>query len=217
LGARPRQVEREAKMTEVRASCGPILVAEDDAGVAELLAATFDGAGYDVLLVASGREAVAAARREAPAAAVLDVQLPDLSGYEVCRALRADFGDELPILFLSGHRTDACDRVAGLLLGADDYVVKPFAPDELLARVRVLLRRVATSSPRPVRRHPELTRRETEILQLLAHGLDQAEIARRLVISPKTVGTHIERILGKLAVRSRAQAVAVAYRDALVA
>src|SRR5262245_23877237 len=79
--------------------------------------------------------------RETPELVVLDVQLPEMSGYEICRELREEFGEGLPILFVSGFRTEALDRVAGLLVGADDYLVKPFAPDELIGRVRALTRR----------------------------------------------------------------------------
>jgi DNA-binding NarL/FixJ family response regulator len=115
-------------------------------------------------------------------------------------------------MFVSGERTESYDRVAGLTIGADDYLAKPFEPDELLARLRGLLRRCgATSFVSP------LTRREQEVLSLLADGLDQDEIARRLVISRKTVGSHIERILAKLGAHSRAEAVALAYKLQLVA
>jgi DNA-binding NarL/FixJ family response regulator len=165
---------------------GPILIAEDDEAVAELLRGLVEAAGYDAVVATSGDEAL--------------------------HELRRMHGPALPILIVSGDRTESYDRVAGLLLGADDYLVKPFAPDELLVRVRSLMRR---SAPAAVSR-VSLTSREFEVLTLLSDGLDQTAIAERLVISPKTVGTHIERILGKLGARSRAQAVAIAYRDALV-
>jgi DNA-binding NarL/FixJ family response regulator len=100
------------------------------------------------------------------------------------------------------------------LLGADDYLVKPFEIDELLALMLRRRRRVAdgpTSSG-----GAELTRRQLEVLRLLAEGLDQTEIGARLVISPKTVGAHIEHIFVKLGVHSRAEAVAFAYRLKLV-
>ena len=114
-------------------------------------------------------------------------------------------------MFVSGERVEPCDRVAGLLLGADDYVVKPFAPDELIARVRRLVVRSASDEPGALR--SKLTRREQEVLQLLASGLTQPEIARELVISSSTVASHIEHILDKLGVHSRAQAVALALRS----
>jgi len=92
-------------------------------------------------------------------------------------------------------------------------LVKPVAPDELLIRIERLLRRRAPIAP-PIA--AKLTGRELEVLTLLADGLSATEIAAQLVISPKTVSTHIERILGKLGVRSRAQAIALAYRRELV-
>jgi len=159
---------------------------------------------------ATGEAALDAAQAGPPALVVLDVQLPGMSGYEVCRALRAAHGNSVRILFLSGARTEHLDRVAGLLLGGDDYLVKPFAPDELLARVHVLLRHTHPPSRARVR---GLTPRELDVLRLLADGLDQKAVAARLVISPNTVATHIEHILGKLGARSRAHAVSLALSD----
>lgn len=127
-----------------------------------------------------------------------------------CRELRDRLGAALPVLFVSGTKVDAIERVAGLLVGGDDYLVKPFGVDELVARVRATARRAAGNGETRA-----LTRREREILGLLADGLTQAEIAERLVISPTTVRTHIEHILPKLRIHSRAQAVAVAFRDGL--
>jgi DNA-binding NarL/FixJ family response regulator len=141
----------------------------------------------------------ALARESAPALVVLDVNIPGVSGYEICRRLREEFGGGLPILFLSGSRTESFDRVAGFLVGGGDYLVKPFSPDELVARVQKLTgRSQAQMSPAASR----LTKRELEVLGLLAEGKSQAQIARALVISPKTVGTHIEHILSKLGVRA---------------
>ena len=178
-----------------------------------MLAVVFRRAGYEVCEAANGEGALETAGSEHLTLVVLDVCLPGISGYEVCHELKAEFGEKLPIILMSGQRIESLDRVAGLLVGADDYLVKPFAPDELLIRVRKLIRRAA---PIVAAATPRLTTRELEVLRLLADGLGQAEIAKRLFISTKTVATHIDHILSKLGVRSRAQAVALAFRDQLV-
>ena len=188
----------------------PILIVDDDPTMRELLSGLLDQAGLPTRQVASGEEALADARRQRPRLVLLDVRLPGVSGYEVCRELRQRFGEQLPIVFVSGERVEPFDRTAGLLLGADDYVVKPFAPDELIARVRRLVARVTTPAEKTDR--PKLTRREGEVLHLLADGLAQPEIAQELVISSKTVSSHIQHILAKLGVHSRAQAVAAVHR-----
>lgn len=195
------------------ARCGPVLVVDDDDSLRELITDLLCQAGYAVRAVASGTEAVRIGDVEEPMLAILDVCLPGLSGYEVCRRLRERYGNAVPILFVSGERTEPVDRVAGLLLGGDDYLVKPFAPDELLARVGSLLRR---REPAQHEHAPALTPREQQVLQLLARGLPNAEIARRLVISPKTVGTHIAHIYEKLGVRSRVGALTASYRHELL-
>lgn len=179
---------------------------EDRANVARLL----ESAGYRVFQVSGGDEALAIAREERLSVAILEIPLPVLSGYEVCRALKSELGSHFPVLFLSGRRTESYDRVAGLMVGADDYLVKPYAPDELLARVRMLH---ARSEPLLGLARADLTPRENEVLGLLAKGLRQQEIAAHLTISPKTVGTHIERVLRKLGVHSRVQAVALVLRE----
>lgn len=194
-------------------NCGPILVVDDDEPLRNLLTELLGHAGYASRAVGSGNEAVQALEQERPALAVLDVCLPDLSGYEVCRRIRALYGDRVPVLFISGVRTEPVDRVAGLLIGGDDYVVKPFSPDEMLARVAALLRRTSRRLPDDA---PVLTPREHEVLGLLAQGLAPAEIAERLVISRRTVGTHVAHIYGKLGARTRVQALSEGYRHRLV-
>jgi DNA-binding NarL/FixJ family response regulator len=190
-----------------------ILVVDDDPGIRALVGGLLGRVGYQVREASDGAAAITAARRERPALVVLDVELPVVSGYEVYRELRDRYGDGLPVLFLSGARTEPYDRAAGLMLGADDYVVKPFDPGELLARIRRL---VTHSVPTASDSGSTLTAREREVLALLAEGLEQTDIAKKLFISPKTVATHIQRILAKLGVHSRAQAVAMAHRDHLV-
>jgi DNA-binding NarL/FixJ family response regulator len=168
-----------------------------------------EGAGYATRPVPSGEEALECAAAESLALVVLDICLPGISGYQVCKELKDEFGDALPILFVSGARTESYDRVACLLVGGDDYLAKPVAPDELLIRVSRLIRHSRPLAPSVVTR---LTPRELEVLRLLAEGLGPHEVAGRLVISPKTVATHIDHILSKLGVHSRAQAVAVALQ-----
>jgi DNA-binding NarL/FixJ family response regulator len=192
-------------------TAGAVLVVEDDDAVRTLLTELFDADGFPVLAAARGDAGWALACRQRPAAAVLDVNTPGLSGYELCTKLRQEFGDDIAIVMISGVRTEPYDRVAGLLLGADDYVVKPFDPNELIARVRRFVAR-ATRAPA----FEGLTPREREVLALLAAGHDQREIAARLVISPKTTASHIQHILEKLRVHSRAQAVAAAHRYGLI-
>ena len=188
-----------------------VLVADGDVRERTILARLLVSTGFDVLEASRGDEAVALARENRPAVAILEIPLPVLSGYEVCRALKSELGASFPVIFLSGHRTESYDRVAGLLVGADDYLVKPYAPDELLARVRLLEGR---SRPTPGTATPgKLTPRENEVLALLADGMTQQQIAGRLDISSRTVGTHIEHILRKLGVNNRAQAVAFVLRN----
>jgi two-component system, OmpR family, response regulator MprA len=116
-----------------------ILVVDDDNAVREALRRSLTYNGYEVELAADGAEALAAIAVRHPDAVVLDVMMPKVDGLETCRRLRAA-GDEVPILVLTA-RDSVADRVAGLDVGADDYLPKPFALEELLARLRALLRR----------------------------------------------------------------------------
>jgi two-component system response regulator MprA len=115
-----------------------VLVADDERKIIDMLRRTLAYEGYHVLTAASGREALSQALAQRPDVIVLDWMMPDLSGVEVARRIRAT--DATPILMLTA-RDAVEDRVAGLDSGADDYLVKPFAPEELLARLRALLRR----------------------------------------------------------------------------
>jgi NarL family two-component system response regulator LiaR len=197
--------------------CGdPILVADGDADCRALLSETFARVGLATCEASTGFDALELAENNRPSLVLLDVELPGMSGYETCHELRKIYGETLSLVLLSGTRVDALDRIAGLLIGADDYIVKPFDPGELLARARLLLRRNGNGLERLNRPSPtldSLTAREREVLDLLAEGRSQDEIAEELFITPKTVATHIQRVLSKLEVHSRAQAVAVALRQ----
>jgi DNA-binding NarL/FixJ family response regulator len=204
--------------------CGAALVVDDDNVSRDLVVELLNRAGFECESVSRGDQALMAARSSRPWLVISDIRLPDISGYELCRELRDEFGEELAIVFLSADRTEPMDRVAGLLVGADDYMAKPFDPSELLARVRRLAQRLGATEPRVAERRQavgdlptaSLTSRERETLILLARGRKQREIAAELSIGEKTVASHLQRVLEKLNVHSRAHAVAVAYQDGLV-
>jgi DNA-binding NarL/FixJ family response regulator len=199
-----------------------VLVVDDDPNCRALIVELLERTGCSIREATSGLEALAVFDAFQPQLVLLDVNTPLVSGYEVCHQLREQYGSSVRIIFLSGWRTEVLDRVGGMLIGADDYVVKPFDPDELIARIRVQLRDDGRGSRRVERRArsnggpPKLTNRERDVLMLLADGYNQKRIAEELVISTKTVGTHIQRMLEKLGVHSRAEAVALAHRDGLV-
>ncbi|GAA1134012.1 MULTISPECIES: response regulator transcription factor [Arthrobacter] len=116
-----------------------LLVVDDEPNIRELLSTSLRFAGFDVVAAANGREALAAAETHNPDLAVLDVMLPDMDGFTVTRRLRAA-GRHFPVVFLTA-RDDTDDKVTGLTVGGDDYVTKPFSLDEVVARIRAVLRR----------------------------------------------------------------------------
>jgi two-component system response regulator MprA len=157
-----------------------ILVVDDDALILSMMRRVLQAEGYEVVLAAEGRAALDRLRREPIDLVILDVMMPFLDGFEVCRTVRRE--SLVPILMLTA-RDDGADKVTGLDCGADDYVVKPFESDELMARVRALLRRAQprqlevlryqdvelVPSEREARRdgeHLDLTAREYELLEL---------------------------------------------------
>jgi two-component system response regulator MprA len=143
-----------------------VLIADDDRAIRESLVRALELEGYEVTEVTDGVAALAIARRDAFDVLIVDVMMPGVDGLGVCRVLRAD-GDQTPVLMLTA-RVETADRVAGLDAGADDYLPKPFELDELLARLRALLRRVS----------PEAGESATRLLRLGALVVDPA--ARRV-------------------------------------
>mgnify|MGYP001328527926 CR=1 FL=1 len=116
----------------------PILVVEDDPKIAHIVKVYLEGAGYRVVLAQGGRDALEAAGKEIPLLVILDLMLPDISGEEVCLKLK-ELAD-VPVIMLTAKASEE-ERVAGFALGADDYVVKPFSPRELVSRVKAVLKR----------------------------------------------------------------------------
>ena len=183
-----------------------ILVVDDDAPIRRMLERTLGAEGYDVVSAPDGGSALAAIEASAPDLVVLDVTMPGLGGLDVCRRLRSR-GLDLPILLLTA-RDGVPERVAGLDAGADDYVVKPFAADELLARIRALLRRgrtagevlayadlvldVRTREARRGGRELHLSAREADLLELLLRNARQV-VPRELAL---------ERVWGGVAAAS---------------
>jgi len=196
-----------------------VLVVDDDRSLRRMLERTLAAEGYEVALAADGGAALVSCERVAPDLIVLDVAMPGLDGLAVCRRLRHK-GLATPILMLTA-RDEVPDRVAGLEAGADDYLVKPFAVEELIARLRALTRRGA--EPAPVRsygdvtlelatrrvtragRKLELTGREAELLELLLRAPGQL-VSRELAIAeiwngaaePNVVDRYITRLRRKL-------------------
>jgi DNA-binding NarL/FixJ family response regulator len=201
---------------QTRIERATVIIGDPDAGGRADVANLVTRLGCDVVEATTGSEVLAAAERATPALVVLDVELSDHCAYECCGGLRERYGQALPIMLVTQRRVEPSDQIAGLLLGADEYLEKPLHHDLFTARVRRLLLRaqgrVISHSPG----HSPLTPREQEVLSLLVAGVPAIEIATRLCITEKTTATHIERILGKLGAHSRAQAVAFAVRDRLV-
>jgi DNA-binding response OmpR family regulator len=172
-----------------------ILLVDDDSLLTDSLAYILRQEGYIVFVAATGAEAIERATRDEPDLVLLDISLPDLSGVEVCRRLQTAY--RVPIIMLTGRRQEA-DKIVGLDAGADDYITKPFATGELLARVRAGLRRgqgsqsagqievgallVDIPAHRVVvdQRAVELSAREFELLRMLAESAGQVVTRRKL-------------------------------------
>jgi two-component system, OmpR family, phosphate regulon response regulator PhoB len=204
-----------------------ILVVDDEPDIIALVAYHLARAGYRVSTASTGTEALQAVRDERPALMVLDLMLPELSGFEVLERLRADsILSEIPVLLLTARR-DEPDRVHGLSLGADDYLVKPFSPQELVLRVRNILRRTrAGALERGTRvrigsveidrdahsvtrdgEQLELTATEYKLLTTLAERRGRVQSRAQLLeivwesapdIQTRTVDMHVQRLRAKL-------------------
>ena len=200
-----------------------ILIVDDDPAIRDVLRFALSRAGFDTEEAADGVVALQAVQRQCPDLIVLDVQMPEMDGTELCRAVRRT--SAVPILFLSS-RTDEVDRIVGLEIGGDDYLTKPFSPRELVARVKAILRRgVAPEAPEVLRQgrlaldlgavratwdgqEVALTATEFGILRVLLaragrvvsrDGLMDGAYATERVVSDRTIDSHVRRVRAKFA------------------
>ncbi len=152
-------------------SKGRILVVEDDLDISHMLRLYFDSQGYEVLTVTRGNDALEVCRRKQPNVVVLDIMLPDMDGYDVCRELRGNLRtSHIPIIFLT-QKDERSDKIAGLELGADDYITKPFDIEELKLRVQGAIRRAeATSLTDPTTALPSAKLIEEQLKKLVIRG-----------------------------------------------
>lgn len=202
-----------------------VLVIEDEADVVDLLRYNLNRAGFTVLIANDGAEGLEEARKNRPDVIILDLMMPRLNGYEVCKALKKDPETEtLPILMLTA-KSEPNERISGLELGADDYLTKPFSPRELVLRVQALLRRLRTSRKNDVIEFDEfsvdrnafevklagkrldLTTTEFKLLTLLIERRGRTQSRESLLfdvwgyqnaIDTRTVDTHMRRLREKL-------------------
>ncbi len=172
-----------------------IVLIEDDPDIVRLLAHYLQTAGYQVHTESNGAGAVRAVREQSPAAVILDVMLPGLDGYEVCRRLRAEAATAaLPILMLTARGAEG-DKVRGLEIGADDYVTKPFSPKEVVARVKALVRRSAGEASGIRLEYGELT------LDAERHEVTMGKRQVALTAKEFALLEYLLRYRGKLATR----------------
>ncbi len=202
-----------------------ILLVEDEPSIIDTVSYALSTEGFEPLLSRTAQDALSILASQNPALAILDVGLPDMSGFELCRQIRQT--SQLPVLFLTA-RSDEVDRVVGLEIGADDYMVKPFSPRELVARVKAILRRTSASPETGAKSGSagadflidddrvaisfkgvplDLSRLEYKLLSVLIRNpgrvYSRDELMDRAWEEPdmslaRTVDTHIKTIRGKL-------------------
>lgn len=196
-----------------------ILLIDDAPDTVRMIAEALDAAGYTVLVATDGATALKRLERITPDAVLLDACMPGMDGFETCRRLKQAPGMRtVPVIFMTGL-AETERLVEGLSAGGIDYLVKPVVPDELVARLRAHLR-VARDMNAAMRARGEgaepavaqlpnpLTQREMDVLEWVARGKTNRDVAEILGMSPRTVNKHLEHIYEKLGVETRTAAVA---------
>jgi DNA-binding NarL/FixJ family response regulator len=202
-----------------------ILIVDDDITLRTALSRYLQNRGYSVLDAKSGAEALDLIEQNPPDIVVSDVMMPEMDGLEFCRRLRAmRSGQLVPFIFLSS-RSEVDDRVQGHQMGADDYLIKPFEPKELVAKIESqlersrrihseivrLMQQTADPSPAPTPHPLPLTPAEEKVFWEVIQGFTNKQIGDRLFVSPRTVQTHLSNILSKLQLESRSQLIRYAF------
>jgi DNA-binding NarL/FixJ family response regulator len=190
-----------------------VLIADDNEGNREVCHSFLSFCGYETVIAKDGGEALQRLRERPFDLALIDLQMPVLNGYQLLRRIREDLGLELPVFVLTGYASlESCMRC--LQLGATAYLGKPFRLESLESKLARLFPDMHVHYRRKVEKERErLSEREQEVLLLMREGLQDAEIAQRLYISRFTVNNHVKRIIEKLNVRNRSEAIAVSYRE----
>ncbi|PZO18172.1 MAG: DNA-binding response regulator [Leptolyngbya foveolarum] len=204
-----------------------ILIVDDDNTLRTALTRHLKDRGFVVHNAASGIEEFASFIENAPDLIVSDVVMPEMNGFELCVKVReAELGQLVPFFFLSG-RCDLEDRIQGHSIGADDYLVKPFHPRELIAKIEAQLaraNRIHSEIERALQQlkpadHPQpqvplpLTPAEEKVFWEVVQGFTNKKISDRLFISPRTVQTHLSNILSKLSLENRSQLIRYAFEN----
>ena len=203
-----------------------ILIVDDDRTLRAALSRYLTDQGFAVGRAASGTEGFKLFSQDVPDLIVSDVVMPEMDGFELCRQVRkSDSGQLIPFIFLTG-RCDLQDRIQGHSLGADDYLIKPFHPKELIAKIEAQLARasrIRAEIERALDRieapsangQPSLplTPAEEKVFWEVVQGLTNKKIGDRLFISPRTVQTHLSSILSKLSLENRSQLIRYAFEN----
>lgn len=192
------------------------MLVDDDPNLILLVKDYLEFRGYDVITAENGREALDKLEEDLPDLIICDVMMPEMDGYTLVKHVRDDPRTSwIPVLFLSA-KGQSQDRVKGLSTGADVYIVKPFEPEELVAQVesslkqatRLISRKDPVSDNGPKmkpRRHVDLTPTELKVVQLVAQGLSNREIADVMNVSQRTIESHVSNMLGKTSLHNRTE------------
>ncbi|NES74312.1 MULTISPECIES: response regulator transcription factor [Okeania] len=194
-----------------------LMLVDDDPNLILLVKDYLEFRGYQVTTAENGREALEKLENEIPELIICDVMMPEMDGYTLVQHIRENPSTEwVPVLFLSA-KGQSQDRVKGLNTGADVYIVKPFEPEELVAQVESSLKQASrlikhqnsamvSNGPKiKVRRNVELTPTELKVVQLVAQGMANRDIAQLMEVSQRTIESHVSNMLGKTGLHNRTE------------